>query len=172
MIYSVICSKIDFTGFVVSFSKMTSLNVALKFLSHIGFSHSNACVLMNKFDNDMSRLMICSNKDLIKYDLSLDLRLRLIRAIRCFHMEKWSKYLMNHFSTDKNNLFEKLIYHLIKYHIWIIYTSWTLNYIQKYLIITNNIDQENIEIFYKKLKQLKTTITRLKQIIMIIKKTI
>jgi len=87
-------------------------------------------------------------------------------------MEKWSKYLMNHFSTDKNNLFEKLIYHLIKYHIWIIYTSWTLNYIQKYLIITNNIDQENIEIFYKKLKQLKTTITRLKQIIMIIKKTI
>jgi hypothetical protein len=116
---------------------MTSLNVALKFLSHIGFSHSNACLLMNKLDNDMSRLMICSNKDLIKYNLSIDLRLRLIRGIRCFHMEKWSKYLMNNFLNDKNNLFEKLIYHLIKFHIWIIYTIWTLNYIKKYLIIFN-----------------------------------
>ena len=104
---------------------MTSLNVAISFLSHIGFSHSNACDLMNKMNNDMSHLMICSNKELIKYNLSLDIRLRLLRAIRCFHMEKWSKYLMNNFSNDKNDLFEKLIYHLIKSHIWIIYEPIT-----------------------------------------------
>jgi hypothetical protein len=83
-------------------------------------------------------------------------------------MEKWSKYLMNNFLNDKNNLFEKLIYHLIKFHIWIIYTIWTLNYIKKYLII----DEENIEIFYEKIKRLKNTINRLKQIIIIIKKNI
>ncbi|CAF2371780.1 unnamed protein product [Rotaria sp. Silwood2] len=157
---------------------MTSLSVAISFLSHIGFSHSNACDLMNKMNNDMSRLMICSNKDLIQYNLSLDMRLRLLRAIRCFHMEKWSKYLMNNFHNDKNlnniilsnYVFEKLIYHLVKYHIWIIYTSWTLIYIRKYLIITKDIDQENIQLFYEKLQRLKNTIIRLKNIIVMIKK--
>jgi hypothetical protein len=87
-------------------------------------------------------------------------------------MEKWSKYLMNNFINDKNlnnHLFEKLIYHLLKYHIWIIYASWTLNYIRKYLIITKDIDQENIQLFYEKTKRLKNTIIRLKQIIIIIK---
>jgi hypothetical protein len=151
---------------------MTSLNVAISFLSHIGFSHINASALMNKFHNDMSHLMICSNQELIQYDQSLDIRLRLLRAIRCFHMEKWSKYLMNNFINDKNlnnHLFEKLIYHLLKYHIWIIYASWTLNYIRKYLIITKDIDQENIQLFYEKIKRLKNTIVRLKQIIIIIK---
>jgi len=151
---------------------MASLNVAINFLSHIGFSNSNAYDLMKKLNNDMSCLMICSNKDLMKYDLSLDYRLRLLRAIRCFHMEKWSKYLMNHFSNDKNNLFEKLIYHLIKSHIWIIYTSWTLNYIKKYLIITNDINEENLQLFYKKIKHLKNTIYQLKQIVILIKKNL
>ena len=152
---------------------MTSLNVSLSFLSHIGFSHSNACLLMNKFHNDMSRLMICSNKDLIKYDLSIDLRFRLLRGIRCFHREKWSKYLMNNFSSiSKNDLFEKLIYHLIKYHIWIIYTIWTLNYIKKFIIIYKDIDIKNIQLFYEKLQQLKNQIYYLKQMIIIIKKTI
>jgi hypothetical protein len=115
---------------------MTSLSVAVSFLSHIGFSNTNAHALMNRLNNDMSRLMICSNKELIQYDLSLDVRLRLLRAIRCFHMEKWSKYLMNNYHSDQNrrNFFEKLIYHLIKCHIWIIYTSWTLNYIEKYIM--------------------------------------
>ncbi|CAF1308944.1 unnamed protein product [Rotaria sordida] len=157
---------------------MTSLNVALSFLSHIGFSHSNACDLMTKMDNDMSRLMICSNKELIQYNLSFDIRLRLLRAIRCFHMEKWSKYLMNNFYNDKNlnniilcnYIFEKLIYHLIKYHIWIIYTSWTLIYIRKYLIITKDINQENIRLFYEKIQRLKNIIIKLKQIIIMIKK--
>ncbi|CAF1064410.1 unnamed protein product [Adineta steineri] len=157
---------------------MTSLNTAISFLSHIGFSHSNADSLMNKMNNDMSRLMICSNKELIQYDLALDLRLRILRAIRCFHMEKWSKHLMNNFNNDKNlnniqsknYLFEKLIFHLLKYHIWIIYTSWTLNYIQKYLIITQNMDQENIQLFYDKIKRMQNAIIQLKHMIIIIKK--
>jgi hypothetical protein len=132
---------------------------------------------MNKLNNDMSCLMVCSNKDLIKCDLPLDLRLRLLRAIRCFHMEKWSKYLMNNFSNDnknlsKNFLFEKLIYHLIKSHIWIIYASWTLNYIRKYLLITKDINQENLQLFYEKIKRLQTTIIQLKQTVIMIKKKI
>jgi hypothetical protein len=151
---------------------MTSLSVAVSFLSHIGFSNTNAHALMNRLNNDMSRLMICSNKELIQYDLSLDIRLRLLRAIRCFHMEKWSKYLMNNYHSDQNrrNFFEKLIYHLIKCHIWIIYTSWTLNYIEKYIIITKTNDQEKIELFYEKIKRLKTSILKLKEIIITIKK--
>jgi hypothetical protein len=151
---------------------MTSLNVALSFLSHIGFPQTNAVDLMKKLDNDMSRLMICSNKDLVRYDISLDLRLRLLRAIRCFHMEKWSKYLMNNFQLSPNNSFEKFIHHLLKSHIWIIYASWTLDYIRKYLIITNDIHQENLQLFYEKMIQLKQTIDRLKQMIIVIKKTI
>lgn len=147
---------------------MTSLNIALNFLSHIGFSKSDACDLMLKLNNDMSCLMICSNKDLIKYNLSLEHRLRLLRAIRCFHFEKWSKYLMNNYSMNKNDLFEKFIYHLIKIHIWIVYTTWTINYIRKYLII----NQENVEIFYQKLKQLKKTIDHFKQIVILITKTL
>jgi hypothetical protein len=123
----------------------------------------------------MSRLMICSNKELIKYDLQLDIRLRLLRAIRCFHMEKWSKYLMNHFNNDKNVIsrnysFEKLVYHLVKYHIWINYASWTINYIRKYLIITKDIDQENIQLFGEKIQRLRNSIVRLKQTISMIKK--
>jgi hypothetical protein len=151
---------------------MTSLNVALSFLSHIGFPQTNADDLMKKLNNDMSRLMICSNKDLVRYDLSLDLRLRLLRAIRCFHMEKWSKYLMNNFQISQTNSFEKLIYHLLKSHIWIIYASWTLDYIRKYLIITDDINQENLQLFYEKMIRLQKTINRLKQMIVIIKKTI
>ncbi len=151
---------------------MTSLNVALSFLSHIGFPQTNTDDLMKKLNNDMSRLMICSNKDLVRYDLSLDLRLRLLRAIRCFHMEKWSKYLMNNFQISQTNSFEKLIYHLLKSHIWIIYASWTLDYIRKYLIITNDINQENLQLFYEKMIRLQKTINRLKQMIIIIKKTI
>jgi hypothetical protein len=151
---------------------MTSLNVARSFLSHIGFSQSNASDLMKKLNNDMSRLMICSNKDLIACNLSLDYRLRLLRAIRCFHMEKWSKYLMNHVATDTNrsktDFFEKLIYHLIKFHIWIIYSSWTLNYLEKYLIITQD-NKENLQLFYNQLKRLQNTIFRLKQMIILIK---
>ena len=123
---------------------MTSLNVAISFLSHIGFSQSNACELMGKLNNDMSRLMICSNKEYIQYDLTLDIRLRLLRAVRCFHMEKWSKYLMNNFNNDKNlnsiisrnYLFEKLVYHLMKYHIWIIYASMDIKIYSK--IFDNN----------------------------------
>jgi len=92
-------------------------------------------------------------------------------------MEKWSKYLMNNFSNDnknlsKNFLFEKLIYHLIKSHIWIIYASWTLNYIRKYLLITKDINQENLQLFYEKIKRLQTTIIQLKQIVIMIKKKI
>lgn len=149
---------------------MTSLDTGLNFLSHIGFSNIDACNLMSKFNNDMSCLMICSNKDLIKYDVTLDYRLRLLRAIRCFHFEKWSKYLMNHFSINNNkDLFEKFIYHLIKIHIWIIYTIWTINYIRKYLII----NQENFDdLFYKKLYQLKQTIKHFKEIIILIKENL
>ncbi len=108
----------------------------------------------------------------MKYDLSLDYRLRLLRAIRCFHMEKWSKYLMNNFQISQTNSFEKLIYHLLKSHIWIIYASWTLDYIRKYLIITNDINQENLQLFYEKMIRLQKTINRLKQMIIVIKKTI
>ncbi|CAF1340549.1 unnamed protein product [Rotaria magnacalcarata] len=159
---------------------MTSLSVALSFLSHMGFSHSDANDLMNKLNNNMSRLMICSNQELTQYDLSLDMRLRLLRAIRCFHMEKWSKYLMNNFQNDKNlshvncshYVFEKLIYHLIKYHIWIIYSSWTLVYIRNNLIITKDIDQEHIRLLYEKIKRLKSTIVKLKQIVVLIRKNL
>ncbi|CAF3164998.1 unnamed protein product [Rotaria socialis] len=157
---------------------MTSLSVALSFLSHMGFSHSNANDLMNKLNNNMSRLMICSNRELTQYDLSLDMRLRLLRAIRCFHMEKWSKYLMNNFHNDKNlshvnsshYAFEKLIYHLVKYHIWIIYSSWTLVYIRNNLIITKDVDQEHIRLLYEKIQRLKNAIVKLKQIIALIRK--
>lgn len=124
---------------------------------------------MTKLNNDMSRLMICSNQDLVRCDLSLDLRLRLLRAIHCFHMEKWSKCLMNNFQHTQ---IENLIYHLLKCHIWIIYASWTLDYIRKYLIITNDIQQDNLQLFYEKIIRLKQTIDRLKQMIIVIKKTI
>ncbi len=124
---------------------------------------------MKKLNNDMSRLMICSNQDLVQCDLPLDLRLRLLRAIRCFHMEKWSKCLMNNFQHTQKNSFEIFIYHLLKYHIWIIHTSWTLNYIRKYLIITND---THLQLFYEKMVRLKQTIDRLKQMIIVIKKTI
>lgn len=157
---------------------MTSLEVALTFLSRIGFSDSIARNLMNKLNNDMSQLMICSNKQLVQYNLSLDIRLRLLRAVRCFHMEKWSKYLMNNFHHEKslNNIisnnysFERLIYHLVKYHIWIIYASWTLLYIRKYLVITKDIDHDQIRLFYEKIRRLNYGIIKLKRMIILIKK--
>ena len=145
---------------------MTSENVALNFLSHIAFPSSIAIDLLKKLNHDMSRLMICSHLELREYNLELDLRLRLLRAIRCFHMEKWSKYLMNHFQIDS---FEKLIYHLLKCHIWIIYASWTLDYIRKYLIINQH---TNLQVFSNKIQRLQTTINRLKQTIEMIKKMI
>ena len=156
---------------------MASLGAAISFLSRIGLSSSSAHNLMNKLNNDMSCLMVCSNKELLQDDIPINVRLRLLRAIRCFHKEKWSKYLMNNFSDNKNlkclvlnnHLFEKLIYHLVKYHIWIIYASWTLIYIRKYLIITKNIDQKNIQLFYKKIKKLRNAVIRLKLITIMIK---
>ncbi|UJR15784.1 hypothetical protein I4U23_002717 [Adineta vaga] len=154
---------------------MTSLNVAKSFLSHIGFSHSDASDLMTKFHNNMSRLMLSSHQELIQNDLSIDLRLRLLRAIRCFHKEKWSKYLMNNFPMNTNQIyhndpFEKLIYHLIKYHIWIIYTSWTLNYIRNSLIIIDTTDHESLQLFYDKIQRLKKSIFQLNQRIILIRK--
>jgi len=152
---------------------MTSLNAALSFLSHIGFSKCQSSDLMKKFDNNMSCLMICSNGELIQDGLSLDYRLRLLRAIRCFHFEKWSKYFMNNFHYDDNHdSFEKFVYHLIKFHIWIIYCSWTLIYIEKYVVFTTDINEETLRIFYENIQRLKVTIIRLKQMIVEIKKFI
>ena len=150
---------------------MTSSLVAKNFLSHIGFSHSNASDLMNKFANDMSRLMGTSNQELIENALPLDLRLRLLRAIRCFHREKWSKYLMNHTSThQQHDAFEKLVYHLIKCHIWIVYACWTVHYIRKYLVIIDDTDHQALRLLCDKLQYLKQTIVQLNEMILVIKK--
>ena len=47
---------------------------------------------------------------------------------------------------------------------------WTLKYIRKYLIITKEIEQKDIQLFVQKIKQLKNAIIRLKQIVIMIKK--
>lgn len=159
-------------------SSMTSLNAALSFLSHIGISHADSYDLMKKLNNDMSRLMVCSNKELIECNLSLDMRLHLLRALHCFHTENWSKCLMNNFPRDQNmnnmiskyDTFEVLVYHLLKYDIWIVYTTWTLIYIRKYLVISNNINPKHIQLTVKRLQQIKHSIVKLKQIIALTKR--
>lgn len=128
---------------------------------------------MKQFNNDMSRLMICSHEDLYQGNLPLHSRLRLLRAIHCFHREKWSKYLHNHFPNSKaQHSFERFVYHLLKYHLWIIYASWTLHYMKKSLIIPSDISEEHLRLFYEKIHRLQTTIVQLKQIISLIKQTI
>lgn len=151
---------------------MTSLRAALSFLSYIGFSPPDARAVMHRCDDQMSRLMISSHRDLARCDLSMNLRLRLLRAIRCFHMEKWSKYLMNHFHVDnsRTDRFERLVSHLMKYHIWIIYASWTIKYIEKYLVIGQNTKEDELQFFYEKIQRLSHAIVRLKQMIVWIEK--
>ena len=146
---------------------MTSLTVARTFLSHVGFSRDQSRNLMIELHNDMSRLMLCSHRDLRRINLARDSRLRLLRAIRCFHREKWSKYLHNYFSNGSS--FERFVYHLLKYHIWIIYASWTLEYLRKFLVI---IPRDNLRFFYEKLHRLQTTIQQIKQLIITMKQTI
>ena len=147
---------------------MTSFQAAHRFLSHIGFAPSDASAVLHRFDNQMSRLMVCSHRELIPCDLSLTLRLRLLRAIRCFHMEKWSKYLLNHFHLDNTrpDRFERLVSQLIKSHIWIIYASWTMQYIERHLFVND----EDVHFFYEKLRRLSHSIARLQQMIVFIEK--
>ena len=150
---------------------MVSSDVALTFLSHIGFSRSDACCLMHQCHDDMSRLMICSSRELAQYDLALHQRIRLLRAIRCFHMETWSKYLMNQFpqgkhrsSSSRHQPFENLIYHLLKYHPWMVYTSWSLEYVRKFSRVTDAAaDKEQIQAFHDKLHRTRNAIVQLKQ---------
>lgn len=128
---------------------------------------------MKQFNNDMSRLMICSHEDLCQGNLSLHCRLRLLRALRCFHREKWSKYLHNHFPTcPTSHSFERFVYHLLKYHLWIIYASWTLHYMTNTLIIPSDISKEHLRLFNEQIHRLQTTIHQIKQLIVRIKQTI
>lgn len=153
---------------------MVSIGVATKFLSYFGFSLCDASSLMSHFDNQMSRLMIASQDDLIRHGIVFDQRLHLLRAIRCFQMENWSKTLMNHFRDDRYRFdrFEKLIFHLMKFRIWMFYTLWRFEYVEKFIWKTSNsIDNDDeIRSFVRKLQHVETSIVRLKQMILQIKR--
>lgn len=146
---------------------MSSLSASNRFLCHLGFSRSDASSLMHHFGDEMSRLITTSHGDLLRSTLSLsfDQRLRILIAIRCFHMEKWSKYLMNRFDEGNDCLdpFETFVFHLLKYHIWIDYTSWSMKYIDKYLMKTDESDKNMIKAMHQTSMRLEKSFSLLQQ---------
>ncbi|CAF0775635.1 unnamed protein product [Didymodactylos carnosus] len=144
----------------------------INFLTRIGFSDDNGTQLVHHLGG-IDHLMTCSNRQLAASNVSLYLRIRLIRAIKCFHMEKWSKHIMLNFKDTSSfyNIFEKLIYQLLKVHCIIIYYKWTLGYIQAHMMMrSNNMVDDDIEIVYQNLVNTRDAIQTLHSIITLTKK--
>ena len=152
---------------------MSSLKAAINFLSNLGFSRSDSSSLMHQFNNEMSQLMTTTQEELCSFGLLFDQRLRLLIAIRCFHMEKWSKHLMRHFNDDTLRLdpFENFVFHLLKYQIWIHYASWSIKFVDQHLIeIDENDEKKRTTSFYVQLIHLHKSIDRLHRVLIDIRK--